>query len=68
MTALQQYLDARGESQNHFAKRANVDQKTINNTCRGLTTPTGETARRIIQATRRAPTPNGKSLTYDDLF
>jgi DNA-binding transcriptional regulator YdaS (Cro superfamily) len=44
------YLAARAESQNRFAKRAGIPQSTINLICQGGGT-TAATALRIIRAT-----------------
>jgi transcriptional regulator with XRE-family HTH domain len=63
---LSAYLEARGESQAAFARRAGLDQRTINRICAG----SGcflETADAIVQASRDKPTPKGETVTHGDL-
>ncbi len=60
------YLRARGESENAFALRAGVDQRTINRIAHGEQC-IAETALKIIRASHDAPTPGGGTICLEDL-
>ncbi len=63
---LAEYLEARGESQAGFARRARLPQKTINRICNGSGC-NAETAQAIIDASRDEPTGNGGTVSLRDL-
>lgn len=64
---LADYLEQRGESENAFAKRAGVPQRTINRIARDENEPLLETAALIVEASRQEPTPKGSTVTFEDL-
>jgi hypothetical protein len=60
------YLDARGESEQAFAIRARIHQRSLN---RALISGncTLRLARDIVNASRKEPAPGGETITYEDL-
>lgn len=60
------YLTAKGESQAAFARRAALDQRTINRICNGDGC-SAETALAIIRASHADPTPGGGTIGLEDL-
>jgi len=64
---LRSYLDARGESEAAFSRRARIAQTTVNLICRGGGTTT-RTAAKIVRASLQAPAPDGGVVTYEDLI
>ncbi len=67
---LKQYLEARGESQGAFARRAGVEAATISAIVRDETRkgPTVSSAMLIVGASREDPAPDGGTVTYEDLL
>ena len=63
---LSRYLGERGESQAGFARRAGLDQRTVNRVARGEGC-NAETALTIIRASHDQPTPGGGSVSLEDL-
>ena len=63
---LVEYLDAIGESAPQFAVRSGVRYRTLRNVLSGDGCHAA-TALRIIKATRELPTPNGGTVTLEDL-
>ena len=59
---LRRYLSARGENQSEFSRYSGVAQRTVNRICWGSTCTIG-IALTIINASRRRPTPDGRSVT-----
>lgn len=60
------YLRSRGESQNALARRAGVDQRTVNRAARGLGCSL-ETALRLVRASRALPGPAGETIGWEEL-
>lgn len=65
---LAKYLEQRDESENAFATRSGVPQRTVNRIAREESVPLLDTASLIVAASRKEPTPNGGTVTYDDLM
>ena len=63
---LKAYLKSRGESENAFAKRSGVPQRTINRVASGAECWTG-TAIDIIRASAALPAPGGGVVDLDSL-
>ena len=63
---LSKYLEQRSESQNAFARRAEIPQKTVNRVCNGEGC-SATTALAIIRASHREPTPGGGTVSLEDL-
>jgi predicted transcriptional regulator len=63
---LRDYLDARGESENAFAKRSGIPQRTINRIANGGECLAG-TAIEVIRASMQEPAPGGGIVDLDSL-
>ena len=59
------YLRERGESEKAFAERAGIHQRSLNRALRGNCTM--KLAKKIVKASRAAPTPTGGTITFEDL-
>lgn len=61
------YLRARNESENAFAKRAGLEQRSLSRALRRGSCSL-RFAYMIVQASRKEPTPEGGTITYEDLL
>ena len=64
---LTDYLKARGESENGFARRCGVSQSHINQIVREVSGLTLDLARLIVEASEEQPAPGGATIGYEDL-
>lgn len=64
---LAEYLDARGESAESFARRSGLNRATVGVIVRGTSTPRTDTAIAIVEASREEPAPDGGTITFADL-
>jgi len=63
---INEYLDARDERQAAFARRAGLQQRTVNRVCLGGGC-SASTALQIIKASHAEPTPGGGTISLEDL-
>lgn len=64
---LKPYLDARGESYAHFARRCEQRADTIRAIALKGVRPRADVAHAIITASREEPAPDGGTVTLEDL-
>ena len=64
---LRQYLEARNERPAAFARRAGIARQQVWQYLERTRIPSGPTALRVIEATRREPAPDGGTVTLEEL-
>lgn len=63
----QKYLEARGESELEFARRAGLQRQTVWNVAHGKVRCRIDIAAQIVRTSREEPAPCGGTVTYEDL-